>query len=281
MHRLLNAGEADTAQYDSIVPETILNKYWEYAKPELVLRGLAAYNIPASEIKGSDIDIPIQTSATIDIHTVAEGAEILKEFQTVTSRNLRPVKYADAFYVTKEATEDCIFSVVDMNSKASAERMARNEEYLIATLLGTYAGNTASGTTSVDIDNLREAKLDLTKNDFKPTDLILSPQLVNDLEGIDTYMEADKSGVNNPTNGLVGRIMGMKVWEGSTVINESGKYTGYMIDRNNAFVIGEKRPLKMETFENPKYDRTEYYFSMRTAMAYLHTNAIAKIDITP
>ena len=281
MHKLLNAGIGDTGQYTDIIPETILGRYWEYAQPNLVLRGLAAYNIPSAEIKGSDIDIPIQTSATISINTVAEAAEIPFELQSMTTRNLRPLKYGDAFHVSTEAIEDAQFSVIDMNSKASAERMAANEEYLIATLLGSNAGNTVSDNTNVDIDNLRAAKRNLTTNDFKATDLILSPQLVNDLEGIDTYVEADKSGISNPSMGLMGKISGMNVWEASTLINESSKYTGYVIDRDNAFVIGEKRPLKMEMKDNPQYDRKEYYFTMRTAFAYLHANAICQIDITP
>ena len=275
------AGVADSVQYDAIVPETIYNKVVEYAKPRLVLRNVSAFNIGPGEIKGRDIEIPIQTSATIERKIIAEGAQVPYDFQEVTSRNLRPIKYGDTVVITQEAIEDSVFSPIEMNTRAVGERLARNEEVVIAAVLSANAGNTTAGATSVDIDDLRASMLDLTGNDFTPTDLVLSPNLVNDLLGIDTYVEANKIGVSDPTQGLVGRIYGMNVWEGSTVLNDTGKYTGYVIDRNNAFVFGEKRPVTMKVVEEPDYDRVKYVFTQRMNAQYLHANAISKIDITP
>ena len=74
----------------------------------------------------------------------------------------------------------------------------------------------------------------------------------------------------------IGTIYGMKVWRVST---NAGMTTtsSYVIDRQWAFIMAEKRPLTVERFELPLFDMSGATVTHRFKAAALRTSAIAKI----
>jgi hypothetical protein len=106
--------------------------------------------------------------------------------------------------------------------------------------------------------------------------MICGAEVVNDLRNIDTFVEADKSGVNDPTKPLIGRIFGMDV----LVSNNVTATLAYVIDAAHSFVIAEKRPLTVERYSDFARDSGFVVVTQRVAVAALRNEATSEITTT-
>jgi hypothetical protein len=112
--------------------------------------------------------------------------------------------------------------------------------------------------------------------DFTATDLIVGPEVANDLRNIDTFVEADKLGSREAfENGLIGKIFGMDVFEASPLAITTT--SAYVFDRNHAFAIAEKRPLTVEKYDEVSRDISGAVITQRLKVSTLRAGAIAKI----
>ena len=89
-------------------------------------------------------------------------------------------------------------------------------------------------------------------------------------------VEADKSGVMNPTQRLIGTIFGMKV----IVSNNVTSTLAYIIDAKHAFIIADKRPLTIERYSDVARDSQFVVITQRFATAWLRSEATSEITTT-
>jgi len=257
--------------YDQLIDEV------EYA---LIPRELAALYFGPGDIPGSSIDVDLVTEESADVRAIAEGAEFIMDPAAYTSTNLRPVKYGAAVRITREMLEDGKWNLLQHNVKYLGKKVAENENSLIISESLDSAANTVTGGATVTIANITRAMQYLEDADKHATDYLVGPEVANDLRNLDTFAEADKFGSREMMErGFVGMVYGMKVWRVSA---NAGMTTtsSYVIDREHAYMIAEKRPLTVENFELPVYDMSGAVVSHRIKTAALRTNAIAKITST-
>jgi len=263
-----------------LIPHVLYNQLVMAVRRDLVLSGLAAMRFGPSSIPGSAITIPRQTASTLNINRVAEGAEFPKDAEEYSSLTLTPVKYGVNIGVSDEMEEDSLFDVLRMNIDKAGYEMAVNEESLIITALdaaSTAASqNVANSNATLPVTDITQAIQYLRTNNYNPTDFIIGAELENDIYNIDTFTEADKSGMNNPSNRLIGRIAGMNV----IVSNAVSAKLGYVIDRRHAFVIAEKRPLTIRTYDDVGRDMRHAVVSQRVSVSALRNEAVSEITTT-
>lgn len=267
-----------------LIPKTLLNQVMNSVRKKLVLRGLAARIFGPASIPGRTLVIPLQkviTSTTaLPMQRVNEGGEIPLGQTQFENTTLTPVKYATRIGVAKELQEDNILELLSYHAELAGYEFADNEESLIVAQLDAAdtasSHSVANSNATLPITDITAAMQNLEADNHTPTHMIVGVEVANDLRNIDTFVEADKSGVNNPTKSLIGTIFGMKV----LVSNNVSAKLAYVIDAAHAFIIAEKRPITVERYSDYARDSGFVVVTQRFATVYLRANAVSEITTT-
>lgn len=290
-NQLLGTGSADfanssanTATTSYMIPRTLLPEVMNAVRKKLILRGLAARVFGPSSIPGRTLVLPLQaeftSSNSLAVNRVGEGGEIPLVQSEWTSLTLTPVKYGARIGVSKEMMEDGIVDLLSYHAELAGYEFADNEESLIVAQLdaaATASSNTvANSNATLPISDITESMQQLESGNYRCSHMIVGAEIANDLRNIDTFVEADKSGVMNPTMPLIGKIFGMQV----LVSNNISAKLAYIIDASHAFVIAEKRPLTVERYADIARDTGFVVVTQRFAASYLRPGAVSEITTT-
>lgn len=260
-----------------LIPRRIYPTLIEESMKALIPRELAALYIGPDGIPGSSVDINREVENKMDVRRVAEGAEVPLDQTEYNNLNVRPIKYGVAIKITTEMLEDGTFNQLEHNIRVAGRRFAENENSVVISNALESAANTVSGGAAITIANITRAMQHLEDADKVPTDYIVGYEVLNDLRNIDTFVEANKVGNTEMLQrGFLGTIYGLNVVRVSTNAGMTTT-TSYVIDRQWAYVIVEKRPLTMENFTLPTFDMSGAVLTHRFDVQPLRTNAIARI----
>jgi len=264
-----------------LIPRTLFATLIKAVRKNLVFRPLAALLIGPGSIPGSSVDVPLQSRDTMIAQRVAEGAEIPLDVEEYSGFNLKPIKYGMRIGITKEMMEDSLFDVMSMNVETAGYEIADNEEALIVATLDTGSGQTdstrvANSNATLPVSDITAAMQGIEEENYNATHMIVGVEVANDLRNIDTFTEADKAGINDPSKKLIGTIFGMKV----LVSNNITAVNAYVIDSNHAFLIAEKRPVTIERYFDAARDSSYAAVTHRFVTRYLRSGAIARIVTT-
>jgi hypothetical protein len=214
------------------------------------------------------------------VYQVAEGASIPLDVAAYDSFNMKPDKYAVRIAVTKEMMEDGKWNLIEHNLMVAGIEVAENEDLLIIRDALDQAANTQAGGASGTISDITRGMQYLEDSDYTPSTMFVGPEFANDLRNIDTFVEANKLGTREMfETGFVGRIFGMDVLRFSTNVAPSTTYSkyAYIIDKNHAFVIAEKRPVTVENYDDKVHDLSGAVVTQRIKVRQLRAAAICKI----
>ncbi|MHA1772706.1 MAG: phage major capsid protein [Candidatus Heimdallarchaeota archaeon] len=264
---------------DEVIQSEILATVVNAARENLVMTQLLGMRIGPGSIPGDEVTIILATKDAMTVHEVGEGQEIPIDTEAYEHLTLKPVKYGVRPLITTEMQEDAKFDVIGRQLKEAGWQMAKKLDSLLIEALeagATAAGHAVTGGAAITIDNITEAMNDIEADDYTPTDFIIHPNVAKDIRNIDTFVEADKAGITNPGKGLIGTIFGMKVW----VTNQATTNYAYVIDRNYALVLAEKRPITIEKYDDVTRDMTGIAVTARWKAYYLRKEACAKITTT-
>jgi len=270
---LLTRGAATEGQL--LTERKIYDTLIEAVNKKMLDRSLAAIYIGPGGIPGSSVDIDTVDPDSQTVYRIAEGAEVPLNVESYSSFNMKPVKYGVRPLITREMQEDSKWDLIAHNVRTVGTELAENETALIVTDALDNAGNTQAGGANITVSDITRAMQYLEDNDYNPTDIIVGPEVANDLRNIDSFSEWDKSGGVSPQDNLIGTIYGMNV------IRVSGNLmtttTSYVIDKEHAYVITEKRPITIERYDDHTHDMTGVVVTQRLKVRQLRANAICKI----
>ena len=260
-----------------LIQKTIYSTLVKAVNKKLIPRELAARYIGPEEIKGSTIDIDLETPDSFTTPLVAEGAAFPTLQDMFTSVNVRPLKYGVRPTFSRELMEDGKFSMVDVHINRAGQEIAENETGLIISALDG-AANTVAGGTQVTTANWNTAFTNLEKNDFKATDILAGPDVIQDIRNTDIFTESNKYGSDEmQRTGFIGKLLGCNLYEISQASGLITSTTAYVIDREQAYAIAEKRPLSVDNYDDKTRDLTGLVVSQRVAVALLRSAAVCKI----
>ena len=184
-----------------------------------------------------------------------------------------------AIRITREMMEDSQFNILEANLREVGRRFAENETSLVLNALDG-ANTTVTGGAALTIANITAGILAIHNQDYEPTDMIIGNEILQDLQNIDTFVEADKAGnMELMQKGYIGTIFGMKVAHFSTNAAPSTTYAkyAYLFDRRQAYGIAIKRDITVENFMLPTFDMEGAAITQRIDVQVLRPVAIAKI----
>lgn len=259
-----------------LIPRKIADNLIMEVEKAVIPRSEAAIYYGPGDIPGSSIDVNMATPNTLIVREVGEGADFVNDVNEYTNTNIKPVKYGVKIRITKEMEEDGKFALLQHNTMVAGKKFAENENALVIAQLDT-AANTVSGGAAITIANITRAFQYLRDSDFKATTFIIGNEVLNDLQNIDTFVEANKVGNTEMlTRGFLGTIYGMNVINPSTNAGMTAT-TSYVIDKDQSYAIAEKRTVTVEGFANVENDMKGVVCSQRIAVKALRTSSIAKI----
>jgi len=277
VQELLGTGLGTEGQL--LIPRKIHDTIIEEVDKALIPRSEAALYVPPGQISGSSYDIDLVTPNTMDVRVVPEAAEIPLDQVSYTSTNVKPLKYGVALRITRELLEDAKWNLLQHNMKYVGKRFAENENTLVIAQLDT-AANTVTGGAAITIANITRGIQYLHDSDYEPTTLFIGMEVLNDLQNIDTFVEANKVGNTDMLKrGYLGTVYGMNVIKVSTNAGMTTT-TSYVTDKAEAYAIVEKRTITVENFEMPSFDMSAAAATCRIAVKALKTSAICKVTTT-
>lgn len=261
-----------------LIVKTIADTLVEDVVANTIPRTYAAFVFGPADIQGSSIDVNTEDLNSMVVEVTAEGAEIPLGNPQFSTFNLKPKKVAIRPQITREMIEDGKFNLIQLSIKRAARKLNEYESSRIVAALDACA-NTVSGGASLTVANITRAMQYLDDNRFKPRVLIVGPEVVNDIRNLSAFSAAYEYGNNvQQMQGLVGKIFGMEVHMVSTGgLTGYTSTTAYVIDPEYAFVLAEKRPITMETFNDTMHDMEGVVISQRIEAANLRSVATAKI----
>ena len=264
-----------------LIPRTLYGTLMRAVRKNLIFRSLAAHVFGPTSIPGSSIDIPLQTPESMVVHPVGEFGIVPLDIEGYTNINLRPRKYGVRLMISKEMMEDSLFDVMALNVETAGYELADNEESLIIDTLDTATAQTdstriANSNATLPITDITAAMQGLEEEGYVATHFICGVEVANDLRNIDTFVEAHKSGINDPSRRLIGKIYEMKVLTSRNVTAKRA----YVIDANYSFVIADKRPVTIERYFEAARDTGFAVATQRFSTRYLRSAATARIVTT-
>lgn len=265
-----------TTSEPEMIPSQIYANVIEAVKDRLIATNLLALRIGPEGIPGGSIDIVYQDANSMTVYTLGEGQEVPISVETVSKFTLTPKKYGLRPLITKEMIEDNKWDVVQRNLKEAGYAMARKLDSLLIAQIeagNSAASHTVSGGTAITVANINTAIYNLEYDGYTATDFVVSSAIAQDIRNIDTFVEADKAGITNPSKGLIGTIFGMKVWQ----TNMATANYSYVIDSDHALVMAEKRPITVEKYNDATRDLSGVVLTARWDMRYLMANACCTI----
>jgi HK97 family phage major capsid protein len=261
---------------DETIEDKIYDVLVKAVRSKLVATNVLAIRVSKGSFPGDSIKIDLADRNTMLVHEIAEGAEVPIDYGTISDFTITPKKYGLRPLITKEMMEDGKWDLIQYNLEEAGYQMARKLDSLLLAQIeagDTASSNTVSGSGAITVANINTAIYNLENNDYSATDFIVSPAIAMDIRNIDTFVEADKAGVTNPSKGLIGRILGMTVWQSSQVTADYA----YVIDKDHALVLAEKRPITIERYDDVTRDLSGAVVTARWGVRYLRENACCVI----
>lgn len=263
-----------------LVPRTLFAELLADVKKNLVMRALAARVIGPGSIPGSSLVLTLQAKDTMTVDRINQGGEILLDVENYSQLTVTPRKYGVRIGITKEMMEDSQWDVMAMNVQTAAFELADNEDALCITELDTASGLTggtrvANSNSTLPLTDITAAIQGLEEEYHTATDMVVGVEIANDLRNIDEFNNKDY-GDNAISMRLVGRIWGMNVIVSHNV---TAAYA-YIIDRDHAFVVVEKRPVTIERYFDAARDSNFAVVTQRVAAQYVRPGAVARIVTT-
>ena len=257
-----------------MIESEIYNSVIEAVKENLIGTQLLALRIGPQGIPGSEVSIVMQDKDSMVVHELAEGQEVPIEVENVSDFTLKPKKYGLRPLITREMIEDNKWDIIQRNLREAGYQMAKKLDSLILSQIeaGADANSTAhkvDWATGLSVANVASAMKFLEEDGYTPTDFIISAGLAEQIRGIDTFVEADKAKVTDPSKSLIGTIFGMRVWRTNQVTADYG----YIIDSRHALVLAEKRPITIERYDDVARDLSGVVVTARWKARYLRKEA--------
>lgn len=261
-----------------LIPTKIHGVLIEEHEKNLIGRNRVGVMVGPEAIPGSTYDFNTAGLNVMNVYAVPEGSPFPQDESTFARVTLRPLKYGVRVQITQEMLEDSMFDLSAMHARLAAKKLAENEDTLILAQLDG-AANVVTGGAAITIANIASGILNLRNADFAPDTFAIGPEVLSDLQQIDTFVEADKMGNREMLqNGVVGRLYGMDVVMFSANIGTTTR--AYIFDSRYALVGAEKRPVTTEVWRDYAIDTYNLVASQRIAYARLRDTAISRLTTT-
>ena len=217
-----------------------------------------------------------------------EGAEFAALYQDYSYRTLEAEVYGNFIPISDELIEDSKFDLVAIELEKMGRNLENRLNYMCLYDLLDNAGNEHDCTGSnVGITAIVKAKALVEADGFYPDVVVMHPMAWGDtfVDWKPAYNmmaeETLRAGVIPQIAGLRPHVCGVACTSGSAYVWGYGtdSYIGMLVmDSKNAGLIGMRKDINVKMHEQPLKMLQSPVVSARWDFAYLHANAISRVE---
>lgn len=241
---------------------------------------------------GEVLNVQIDAEPT-EASALTETVDVPIDALSFTQVTFTPTEYGAAYQVSDKEARRSFFDLMQNIVTKLGYRMALKKEKLVVALLQANAGNAVvangvassaiASTDTININAIVNARKEIKKDKYVPTDLIIGVEQEADLLKLSNFNDVSKYGSRDAIlGGFIGRAFGVDIYWSDLITPSSSKAKAIMLGVSKtgekAFGIANKKTASIETERHARGRYTDFVGVEEYQAKVLHANAICTIE---
>ena len=273
------ANESDTTSLNDLI-SPIVQEAMFVASETAIMPGLVKqFTVPANA--GAVLQIPIYASQTISAD-VAESTDLSNTEISTSKADITLVEAGIMTTLTDMARNHSVSNVVADLGRLFGEAIAKRHDRALTGLFTSFTSEIGQDTDEIEVKDLFEAYATL-KAAAVPGQYVgvFNPKAIYNVKKAltNTFVNPNASDVANQamTEGYIGRIAGIDIYESSNVVEPSSNTSVNAVFSRDALGIAIAEQLKIETQRDASLRADEVVASTRYGVSVLHNSYGVKL----
>tara|TARA_R100001463_G_scaffold76347_8_gene130447 strand:- start:1431 stop:2276 length:846 start_codon:yes stop_codon:yes gene_type:complete len=266
------SAESTTTTLDDLV-SPIVQEAMFVASETAIMPGLVKqFTVPANA--GKVLQVPIYAAQTISAD-VAEATDLSNTAISTTKADITLAEAGIMTTLTDMARNHSVSNVVADLGRLFGEAIAKRHDRALTGLFSSFTATIGEGGDEIEVKDLFEAYATL-KAAAVPGQYVgvFNPKAIYNVKKAltNTFVNPNASNVANQamTEGYIGRIAGIDIYESSNVVESSSTSSCNAVFSRDALGIAIAEQLKIETQRDASLRADEVVASTRYGVSVLH-----------
>ena len=273
------ANESDTTSLNDLI-SPIVQEAMFVASETAIMPGLVKqFTVPANA--GTVLQVPIYAAQTISAD-VAESTDLSNTEISTSKADITLVEAGIMTTLTDMARNHSVSNVVADLGRLFGEAIAKRHDRALTGLFTSFTSEIGQDTDEIEVKDLFEAYATL-KAAAVPGQYVgvFNPKAIYNVKKAltNTFVNPNASDVANQamTEGYIGRIAGIDIYETSNVVEPSSNTSVNAVFSRDALGIAIAEQLKIETQRDASLRADEVVASTRYGVSVLHNTYGVKL----
>ena len=274
------ANESDTTSLNDLI-SPIVQEAMFVASETSIMPGLVKnFTVPANA--GKVLQVPIYGTQTIAADT-AESTDLSNTEISTSKADITLVEAGIMTTLTDMARNHSVSNVVADLGKLFGEAIAKRHDRALTGLFSSFTTQIGANQTEIEAKDLFEAYATLKANAVPgPYFGVFHPKSIYNVKKTLTNTFVNPSNALNVTNqamteGYIGRIAGIDIFESSNVVETSASDVTNAVFSRDALGVAVAEQLKIETQRDASLRADEVVASTRYGVSVLHNSYGVKL----
>jgi len=268
------ANESDTGSLQHLI-SPIVQEAMFVASETAIMPGLVKqFTVPANA--GKVLQVPIYATQTIAADT-AESTDLSNTEVSTSVANITLVEAGIMTTLTDMARNHSVSNVTADLGKLFGEAIAKRHDRALTGLFSSFTNQIGEDSDEVEVKDLFEAYATLKANAVPgPYVGVFNPKAIYNVKKAltNTFVNPNASNVANQamTEGYVGRIAGIDIYESSNVVEPSSGVAINAVFSRDALGVAVAQNINIETQRDASLRASEIVASTRYGVSVLHNS---------
>lgn len=273
------ANESDTTSLNDLI-SPIVQEAMFVASETAIMPGLVKqFTVPANA--GTVLQVPIYAAQTISAD-VAESTDLSNTEISTSKADITLVEAGIMTTLTDMARNHSVSNVVADLGRLFGEAIAKRHDRALTGLFTSFTSEIGQDTDEIEVKDLFEAYATLRAAAVPGQYVgVFNPKAIYNVKKAltNTFVNPNASDVANQamTEGFIGRIAGIDIYETSNVVEPSSNTSVNAVFSRDALGIAIAEQLKIETQRDASLRADEVVASTRYGVSVLHNSYGVKL----
>ena len=273
------ANESDTTSLNDLI-SPIVQEAMFVASETAIMPGLVKqFTVPANA--GTVLQVPIYAAQTISAD-VAESTDLSNTEISTSKADITLVEAGIMTTLTDMARNHSVSNVVADLGRLFGEAIAKRHDRALTGLFTSFTSEIGQDTDEIEVKDLFEAYATLRAAAVPGQYVgVFNPKAIYNVKKAltNTFVNPNASDVANQamTEGYIGRIAGIDIYETSNVVEPSSNTSVNAVFSRDALGIAIAEQLKIETQRDASLRADEVVASTRYGVSVLHNTYGVKL----
>ena len=273
------ANESTTTSLNDLIAP-IVQEAMFVASETAIMPGLVKnFTVPANA--GKVLQVPIYGTQTIAADT-AEATDLANTEISTSKADITLVEAGIMTTLTDMARNHSVSNVVADLGKLFGEAIAKRHDRALTGLFSSFSTSIGAAQDEIEVKDLFEAYATLKANAVPgPYFGVFNPKAIYNVKKTltNTFVNPNPANVVNQamTEGFIGRIAGIDIFESSNVVEESATNSVNAVFSRDALGVAVAQNINIETQRDASLRAEEIVASTRYGVSVLHNSYGVKI----